>query len=447
MKKVITYGTFDLFHQGHYNILKRAKALGDYLIVGVTGESYDMERGKLSVRDNLVTRIENVRKTGFADQIIIEEYLGQKIHDVIEYDVDILVVGSDWKGKFDHLRKYCEVVYLERTKDISSTLLREKNGEIYRLGIATDTLSDNDAVQESKYVSGIHAESVFCEEQAIAESFCGHFELDKYTTDFDEFLQGIEILYVKTAREKRYSLIKKALLAGKHVISDPAITLESEKLKELFDIARDKKVILLENMPTLYLQAFNQLLWNARGNLIGDLVSVKCGVNRNALIAEETADLYDCIALPICVLTKMLGMQYEINVKAIKDAEGNVIYAMLMNEGENLNTAFAFEVGMDVEVDSGMLILGTAGSIAVPGDWWKTGYFKMQTAIGGDSNFKRYSSNFEGNGFRYIIQSILSMIGDERIWTTRVLPEEQIKTTEILKNVKVLIGDSSDEDN
>ena len=259
MKKVITYGTFDLFHQGHYNILKRAKALGDYLIVGVTGESYDMERGKLSVRDNLVTRIENVRKTGFADQIIIEEYLGQKIHDVIEYDVDILVVGSDWKGKFDHLRKYCEVVYLERTKDISSTLLREKNGEIYRLGIATDTLSDNDAVQESKYVSGIHAESVFCEEQAIAESFCGHFELDKYTTDFDEFLQGIEILYVKTAREKRYSLIKKALLAGKHVISDPAITLESEKLKELFDIARDKKVILLENMPTLYLQAFNQL--------------------------------------------------------------------------------------------------------------------------------------------------------------------------------------------
>ena len=102
---------------------------------------------------------------------------------------------------------------------------------------------------------------------------------------------------------------------------------------------------------------------------------------------------------------------------------------------------------MDVEVDSGMLILGTAGSIAVPGDWWKTGYFKMQTAIGGDSNFKRYSSNFEGNGFRYIIQSILSMIGDERIWTTRVLPEEQIKTTEILKNVKVLIGDSSDEDN
>ena len=436
MKKVITYGTFDLFHQGHYNILKRAKQLGDYLIVGVTGESYDMERGKLSVKDSLVTRIENVKKTGFADKIIIEEYLGQKIHDVIEYDIDVLVVGSDWKGKFDHLRKYCEVVYLERTKDISSTQLREQNGSICRMGIATDSVSDNNAVEESKYVSGIHAESVYSDNRQIAKEFCEKFELDKYEDDFEAFLEGIEIVYVKTERKKRYPLIKKALLAGKHVISDPAITLDSEELKELFQIAKENKVILLENMPTLYLQAFNQLLWNARGNLIGDLVSVKCGVNKNALIAEDTADLYDCISLPVCVLTKMLGMQYDINIKVIKDTEGRDIYALLMNEGKTLNTSFVFEVGMGVSVNTGMVILGTEGSIEVPGDWWKTGYFKMKSTV--DNNFKRYSSNFEGNGFRYIIQSLLSMIEDERIWTSRVLPEEQIKVTDVLKHVEML---------
>ena len=126
MKKVITYGTYDLFHQGHYNILKRAKEYGDYLIVGVTSESFDIERGKIGVRDSLATRIENVRKTGFADEIIIEEFQGQKIQDVQKYGIDALVIGSDWYGKFDYLKPYCEVVYLERTKDISSTQLRLK---------------------------------------------------------------------------------------------------------------------------------------------------------------------------------------------------------------------------------------------------------------------------------------------------------------------------------
>ena len=96
MKKVITYGTFDLFHQGHYNIIKRAKEYGDYLIVGVTSESYDIERGKLSVHDSLLTRIENVKKTGLVDEVIVEEYLGQKTRDIIQYNIDTLVVGSDW---------------------------------------------------------------------------------------------------------------------------------------------------------------------------------------------------------------------------------------------------------------------------------------------------------------------------------------------------------------
>ena len=121
MKRVITYGSFDLFHEGHYRLLQRAKALGDYLIVGVTTESYDRQRGKLNVVDSLMTRMENVKKTGFADEIIIEESSGQKYSDIKKYNVDIFTVGSDWVGTFDYLKDICEVVYLERTKDISST--------------------------------------------------------------------------------------------------------------------------------------------------------------------------------------------------------------------------------------------------------------------------------------------------------------------------------------
>ena len=125
MVKVITYGTYDLLHYGHIRLLERAKALGGYLIVGVTADDFDKTRGKINVQQSLMERIEAVRATGLADKIIVEEYEGQKIDDIRRYDVDIFTVGSDWKGKFDFLKVYCEVVYLPRTEGISTTKIKD----------------------------------------------------------------------------------------------------------------------------------------------------------------------------------------------------------------------------------------------------------------------------------------------------------------------------------
>lgn len=133
MKRVITYGTFDLFHEGHYKLLKRAKELGDYLIVGVTDEKYNIERGKKNVFDSLKTRIDNVRKTEIADMIIVEKRENQKIEDVIKYNVDIFVIGNDWFGKFNYLKEYCEVIYLDRTPGVSSTIKRKTLMGDYRV--------------------------------------------------------------------------------------------------------------------------------------------------------------------------------------------------------------------------------------------------------------------------------------------------------------------------
>lgn len=130
MKKVITYGTYDLLHYGHIRLLERAKELGDYLVVGVTTDDFDKSRGKINVQQSLLERIAAIQATGLADEIIVEEYEGQKIDDIISHGIDIFAIGSDWDGKFDYLKDYCKVVYLERTQGVSSSEIRSKKNEI-----------------------------------------------------------------------------------------------------------------------------------------------------------------------------------------------------------------------------------------------------------------------------------------------------------------------------
>src|SRR5699024_6581019 len=192
MKKVITYGTYDLFHEGHYNLLKRAKDLGDYLIVGVTTENYDESRGKLNVQQSLMERIENVRDSGLADEIIIEEYEGQKISDIQKYNIDIFAIGSDWVGKFDYIKEYCEVIYLERTKGVYSTQLRLENSGLIKMGVAGYGRIANRFVKEARFVSGVSIEGVFGPNETSLNEFLNNHELDFYETDYTIFLSKID---------------------------------------------------------------------------------------------------------------------------------------------------------------------------------------------------------------------------------------------------------------
>lgn len=155
MKTVITYGTYDLLHYGHIRLLERAKALGDYLIVGVTSDDYDKTRGKINNKQSLMERMAAVKATGLADKIIVEEYEGQKIDDIKRYGIDVFTVGSDWKGKFDYLKQYCDVIYLPRTEGISSSQLRAKENEL-SIGIMGQTSFWWKFVNECKFVNGLY---------------------------------------------------------------------------------------------------------------------------------------------------------------------------------------------------------------------------------------------------------------------------------------------------
>lgn len=123
MKKVITYGTFDLMHHGHINILKRAKALGDYLVVGLSTDEFNAIKGKAayhSYRDRKLV-LEAIK---YVDEVIPEQEWGQKVEDIQSHDIDIFVMGSDWEGKFNDLSAYCDVIYLPRTEGISTTKIK-----------------------------------------------------------------------------------------------------------------------------------------------------------------------------------------------------------------------------------------------------------------------------------------------------------------------------------
>lgn len=132
MKKVITYGTFDLLHWGHINLLKRARDLGDYLIVGLSTDEFNAIKNKRAYYsyENRKLIVESIR---YVDEVIPEYSWEQKIDDVRRYNIDVFVMGDDWKGKFDFLKDYCDVVYLPRTVGISTTkvkrdMFRVKNG-------------------------------------------------------------------------------------------------------------------------------------------------------------------------------------------------------------------------------------------------------------------------------------------------------------------------------
>lgn len=127
MIKVITYGTFDLFHVGHVEILRRAKKLGDYLVVGLSSDEFNLEKGKTSFYsfEERKRILESIR---FVDEVIKEEKWEQKVEDIEKNEIDIFVMGDDWIHKFDFLKNYCEVRYLPRTANISTSFIKNELG-------------------------------------------------------------------------------------------------------------------------------------------------------------------------------------------------------------------------------------------------------------------------------------------------------------------------------
>ena len=413
-KKVITYGTFDLFHQGHYNLLKNAKALGDYLIVGVTTEHFDEARGKVNVVDSIMERIDNVRKTGFADMIIIEDHEGQKIEDIQKYGVDIFTVGSDWIGTFDYLNSFCKVVYLDRTPGVSSTILRASKQNIVRLGIVGTGRMAPRFISEAKYVSGITIDCAYNPVKESADRFTDREKIACYIDKYEDMLMNVDAVYIASPNETHYDYTKKAILAGKHVLSEKPISFTRNESEELYKLAKDNSVVLMEAVMAAYCPGFQQLINIAKSGKIGRIVDVEASFTR--LADPESRERRDVqyggaflefgpsVLVPVI---KLMGQDYEgVSFDSVYDDKGVDIYTKADVRYKN---GFAtVKTGVGVKTEGQIVVSGTKGYIIAQSPWWLMKQFDVRYEDA--SRIEHYEPRFLGDGLRYEISDFVSKI-------------------------------------
>ena len=438
MKRVITYGTYDLLHQGHINLLRRAKELGDYLIVGVTSDSFDRGRGKLNVRNNVLERVEAVKATGYADEVIIEDYLGQKIDDIQRYDIDIFAIGSDWIGKFDYLNEYCKVVYLPRTEGISSTMLRAESQNTFRFGIIGSGRIANRFVPETKVVNGADVVAVLNPDIKAAEIFANSHNIEAFS-DFDAFIEKVDVVYIASPHQTHYDYIKRCLQTGKHVLCEIPFTLKKEEALELYHLAEEKNLVLMEASKTAYCPAFGHIVTLIKSGIIGEVVDVKASLSKmveppsRELDAEQAGGaMTEHAPLTVMAIIKLLGIDWKDIDFHTKRENGVDIYTKGVINYPHATSSFTLGIG--VKTEGNLVISGTKGYVYVPAPWWLTCYFEVRYED--QTKNKKYFYSYDGEGLRYEIQEFLSMIVNNRRSCYKLRRRESVVIAEIIEKYR-----------
>lgn len=404
MRKVITYGTFDLLHHGHVRLLERARALGDWLVVGVTSDGFDAARGKISVAQTVAERMEAVRATGLADEILVEEYEGQKIDDIVRLGIDVFAIGSDWKGKFDYLSDYCEVVYLDRTRGVSSTQLRVGAHNL-RLGLIGDAPYMRKFAHECGQLDGVHVVCI-CSNSGYSFGLNAGITSVYSPRDYGRMLDEVDAVYVATGPSERASHVMRALTAGKHVLCESPIALSGEECKSAFEEADSRGLVLAEGIKTAHSTAYHRLKLLVKSGRIGNVVSVDatCTSLRRADIEDGRGQmpwgsLFEWGPTALLPVFEMLGTEYKsLSIATLGASEDAGIDGFTRLSFVYPDAVASVKVGSGVKSEGELVISGTSGYAIVPAPWWKTEYFELRYEDA-DIN-RRYFYQLEGEGIR-----------------------------------------------
>lgn len=416
MVKVITYGTYDLLHYGHIRLLERAKALGDYLIVGVSSDEFVKTTGKINVQQCLDERIAAIMATGIPDKVIIGEYEGQIIEDIKRHSIDVFAVGSDWIGLFDYLEDYCEVVYLPRTEGISSSEIRVLKSGI-RLGLVGYSSFLNKFYKESRHVNTINITGL-CSSDVSRLKYLAD-EIGFFTNSFDDLLKRVDAVYIHSHPKLHYEQCKQAILAKKHVLCESPIAITEAECCELIELANKNQCVLMEAIKVAYLTAYTRLLLLLKSGKIGRIVSVDvtCTGLNNCENYDDNSLKWGALETwgPTAMLPvfQILGTDYD-TIDSFSIANEDVPNA---DDFTKINFMYkqataSIKVGLCLKSENDLIISGTKGFAYVPSPWWKTDYFEIKYRNSSDN--KRYFYQVDGEGIRHELVQFAAVIRDGR---------------------------------
>jgi glycerol-3-phosphate cytidylyltransferase len=435
MKRVITYGTYDMLHIGHINLLKRAKDLGEYLIVGVTSEDYDRSRGKLNVSQSTKKRVNAIKELDFVDKVVVETHKNQKAEDMQRYNIDIFAIGDDWVGAFDYLNRYTKVIYLPRTEGISSTLLRAKKFKTVKLGVVGVEKDAKRFFKEAKFVSNIEICSIFGESLKEVKEFISQRDIEYGYSNYREFLSSpIDAIYISSPLQDHYKQIKMALEANRHVLCENPLVIGEEQLEELFRLAKSKKKLLLVALKTAFAPAFNQLLKELKSGILGDIKEVRASFTKlykehgypKSFYKEGATNIL--INYPSLLIQKILQESREIFFFDQREDGYDISNRVVTIHKDNRIGIATVGIGMKLEGDA--VVAGTKGYVYIPAPWWLTREFYFRF----EDEHKSYSFKyeFEGDGLRYMISEFSSLIQRGEITSKRLTKRDMIEMNKII---------------
>jgi len=434
-KKIITYGTYDMLHIGHINILSRAKKRGDYLIVGVTSDDYDRSRGKLNVIQSEEDRVLAIKELDFVDEVILETHKNQKQEDIIKYNIDEFVIGDDWEGYFDYLNQWTQVVYLPRTAGISSTKLRQENIKPISIGIIGANSDTKRFLKESNFIDFSISNYIYDTNIKNIQNILQKYDI-KYTfTDIDDFLsQEFQAVYICSDIDKRYYYIKKALQANKHILCENPLTIEYKKTKKLFDLAKNKNLLLMVAIKTAFTPAFCKLLDELKKGSIGEVKEVRATFTSlykergfpKKYIKNGSTNLL--INYPSLIIHKILGKHKKIDFYTQHNKKYDTSNrAISIHKKGSIGIA---TVGIEMKSEGDAIISGTKGYAYIPAPWWLTKefYFKFED----ECKSYKFEYEFAGDGLRYMISEFISLIRQNKIESKRLTIKDILELHKIV---------------